>query len=139
MVIHNYKFKYNENGYITGFEAVEDNDYDYTGQLANMSDLCKGWYKFINGSFIVDDAKKNEIEAKEKDINRKSELEELLKNSDYIIARTFEQVMSCTNPLTFITDIIAIITKFSAQYGEVIANRQTWRDELEAMEATNNE
>ena len=98
--------------------------------------------RLIGNLLVIDRDKKAAYEAKikkEETEKRKAELHSLLNESDYIIARTFEQVMSCTNPLTFITDIIAIITKFSAQYGEVIANRQTWRDELEAMEATDNE
>ena len=98
--------------------------------------------KLVGNLLVLDRDKKAEFDAKikkEEIEKRKNELQSLLNESDYIIARTFEQVMSCTNPLTFITDIIAIITKFSAQYGEVIANRQTWRDELEAMETTDNE
>ena len=113
-------------------------------EITNLSEI--GEYltccKVEGTELIIDETKKAEYDAaktKEKIEERKSELHKLLNESDYLVARTFEQVMSCTNPLTFITDVIAIVTNFSAKYGDVIANRQTWRDELEAMEATDNE
>ena len=136
-----YKIILDNNNYVVNYVVDKDgqyNDEDIRNIFDNFSHHISS-YILNNDDFIFDEEKEKETVKNETISKRKAELHNLLNESDYIVARTFEQVMSCTNPLTFITDIIAIITKFSAQYGEVIANRQTWRDELEAMEATNNE
>ena len=129
----------NENFVLSIGHTINDNiEIDNLDEIGEYLTCCK-----VEGTKLVIDAtKKAEYEASKtrvKTEERKAELHKLLNESDYLVARTFEQVMSCTNPLTFITDVIAVVTNFSAKYGDVIANRQTWRDELEAMEATNNE
>ena len=135
-----YTVKLDADKFILSIGHTANDDVEITNLDENKEYLT--CCKLVGNLLVVDRDKKAEFDAKikiEEIEKRKTELQTLLNESDYIIARTFEQIMSCTNPLTFITDIIAIITKFSAQYGEVIANRQTWRDELEAMEATDNE
>lgn len=63
-ILNKYKINVDENGYVNGFWAVLDDDYDYYGQMADYPDACEGWTKFENGEFIVDENKKAEIEAK---------------------------------------------------------------------------
>jgi len=68
------KFNYyvldkNEDGYITGFAAVLEGNYDFYGQMALYPEACEGWYKFVSdesetgGNFVLDQAKKDEIIA----------------------------------------------------------------------------
>jgi len=68
-IINNYVIMNNEDGYVNGFYAVLDDNYDYTGQMADFPEVCEGWYKFVpgvnkgEGEFIVDEDKKAEIIA----------------------------------------------------------------------------
>lgn len=139
MIEHNYKLKFNDEGYIISFEAVDNNDYDYHGQLALQPNLCKGWTKFIDGNFIEDETKKAIILAKASNKERQEELHKLLDDSDYIIAKAFEQIMSLNNPLTFVSDLINITTLMTNHYGDTIANRQKWREELEELEVSDHD
>lgn len=91
-------------------------------------------YHLVGDNLILDETKKQEqINL----INKEYEIE-ILKNqlydTDYITARCFEEIMALDKPLTFISDFITIIVKYSKQYKEVIANRKTWRERIEELE-----
>lgn len=135
-----YTINFDDNNFVLsiGHTKNDNIDIDNLHEIGEYLQCCK-----VEGTkLVIDDTKKAEYEAsksKRATEERKAELHKLLDESDYLVDRTFEQVMSCTNPVTFITDVIAIVTKFASKYGDVIANRQTWRDELEAMEASENE
>lgn len=62
-ILNKYKISVDDNGYVNGFWAVLDDDYDYYGQMADFPEACDGWTKFENGQFIIDEDKKAEIEA----------------------------------------------------------------------------
>lgn len=62
-ILNRYKILTNEEGYVNGFYAVLDDNYDYYGQMADYPEACEGWVKFENGEFIVDEDKKAEIIA----------------------------------------------------------------------------
>lgn len=136
----NYTINFDDNNFVLsiGHTSNDNIEIDNLDDIGEYLTCCK-----VDGKkLVIDGAKKAEYDtakSKEKTEERKRELHKLLDESDYLVDRTFEQVMSCTNPVTFISDVIAIVTKFGSKYGDVIANRQTWRDELEAMEATENE
>lgn len=62
MKIRNYKFIY-DGDYIIGFYATLEKDYDFVGQMAQYPDVSTsieygGWYKFINGEFVLDEERK---------------------------------------------------------------------------------
>lgn len=57
-----YKLIFNDEGYIIGFYDVLDDDFDYSGQMADFPEVCEGWTKFENGEFVEDLEKKAEIE-----------------------------------------------------------------------------
>lgn len=130
-----YTLNLDNDGFVLSIgHSIDDNvEIDNLYEIGEYLSCCK-----VEGKkLIIDTSKKAEYEAaknKEKTEERKRELHKLLDESDYLVDRTFEQVMSCTNPVTFITDVIAIVTKFGTKYGDVIASRQTWRDELEKLE-----
>ena len=94
-------------------------------------------YKFINSEVILDEDKKAELIAEEESESKAEEIADLqqrLNDSDYIIARTFEEIMSLDNSITFIADFIKIIKQFKTQYADVLANRKTWRERIEELE-----
>ena len=82
MAINKYKLNIDDNGYIFGFYAVTSGEYDYEGQLANIPDLCEGWYKFENSNFVVDEKKKAEIMAQ-----REKEAREAERESERLLAQ----------------------------------------------------
>lgn len=62
MKIHNYKFTYKD-GYIVGFCATNNEDFDFVGQMSQHMDVVEsiqygGWYKFEDGQFILDEERK---------------------------------------------------------------------------------
>ena len=66
MKIRNYKFQYND-GYIVGFYPPDEGETpDFVGQMAlfpdvNDSFIYGGYYKFINGEFVLDEERKEEM------------------------------------------------------------------------------
>lgn len=94
-------------------------------------------YKLGIDSLVLDINKlqqlKNE-EVKQAKSQRIEELKKLLTDSDYICSRAFEEVLSLNNSITFITDFIKILAKYSTQYKDVISNRKAWRKEIEELE-----
>lgn len=129
---HNYKIITDDNGYINGF-CVSNDDYDFTGQMSQYPDVCKGWTKLINGQLIEDEEKKQDIIES---IAKSTEIESLkksLSDTDYIMAEAFENVFALNNPVTFIADFIKILIQFNTKYASLIANRKVWRDRIEEL------
>ena len=68
-IINNYVIQNNNEGYVCGFYATLDDEYDYTGQMADFPEACEGWVQFVpgenkgEGEFIIDQQKKEEIIA----------------------------------------------------------------------------
>lgn len=94
-------------------------------------------YKYRDGEFILDEEKEKEIEEqRKKDLIQRyvNELKGKLNESDYIIARAFEEVMALDNKLTWIVDVIKIMAKYTEKYKDDLANRKAWREEIEEIE-----
>lgn len=66
MKLNYYKLALNADGYIIGYQSVPiGTEYDYYGQMSQVPDAIRGWTKFIDNKFIIDEAKKAEILAEE--------------------------------------------------------------------------
>lgn len=109
--------------YLTGnYEVDDDFDFEYL--------YC---YHLVDGKIVLDEEKKKaqiDRQNKEEEI---AELQKELNDTDYIIARTFEDIMALDKPLTFITDMISILVKYSKQYKDVLVQRKTWRERIEEL------
>lgn len=93
-------------------------------------------YKLGKDELIFDEERWNQIVAEEqKKANEKeiAELEQRLKDTDYIISRWGEDIMALDNRLTWIADAIIISVKYSKQYKEALANRKSWRARIEEL------
>ena len=93
-------------------------------------------YKLGHNELIFDSAKWDEIVAQEQkkaDEKEIAELEKKLNDTDYIIARWGEEIVSLTNPLTWVTDVIKINNKYAKDYKEALTNRKTWRERIEEL------
>lgn len=58
-------------------------------------------------------------------------LKSLLRDTDYEVTKYAEGLTACTTQ----AEIEAYREAFMAQYGEVIANRQAWRNKIRELEA----
>lgn len=90
MKTNKYVLALNKEDYIIGFHTTNDDKFDFEGQLANITDLCEGWYKFEDGDFIVDEKKKAEIiaEREQEEKERERESERLLAQIEYTAMMT---------------------------------------------------
>lgn len=94
-------------------------------------------YRLMDDGIILDESRKQEILSQKEEAAKQSEISELkskLNETDYIMAETFEQIMSLDNAVTFIVDIIRILKEFSQTYSETIANRKLWRQRIKELE-----
>ena len=93
-------------------------------------------YKLGYNRLIFDSKKWEEIEKqrqKKADEKEIADLEKKLNDTDYIIARWGEEIVSLTNPLTWVTDVIKINLNYANKYREALANRKKWRERIEEL------
>lgn len=121
--------------YVTGNPRKDVYNLDLTKY--DLTGLRKFAYKLKNNELVFDDDKYNSLVNEDIRKNNEKEivtLKEKLTDSDYIVARAFEEVLALNNPLTWVADVIKISVKYSAKYKEVIANRKTWRERIEELQ-----
>lgn len=84
LVLNYYKIVNNDDGYVTGFYAVPNEEgqvYDFYGQMALYPEATEGWVKFIadesecGGDFVVDEDKKAEIIAAREEAAKEAQKE----------------------------------------------------------------
>ena len=96
-------------------------------------------YKFIDGVLWLDEERKaqiiNEREAEAKALQIE-ELKEFLNRTDYVVAETFEKVMSLNNAVTFIADFIKIMIEFKTKYATILEERAAARQIIEDNKET---
>lgn len=112
-------------------DFVELNLEDY-----DLSDGRLYAYKLGKNRLIWDENKWQQIldERQEKaDQKEISVLKEKLNETDYIMARWGEELISLTNPLTWIADVIKINIKYATMYKDALANRKKWRERIEEL------
>ena len=93
-------------------------------------------YKLGKNELIFDDLKYEDIlreKQKVADDKEIAELEQKLNDTDWIIARWGEEIVSLTNPVTWVADVIKINTKYAKEYKETFALRKTWRARIEEL------
>lgn len=124
-----------ENGYILSISHTANDSADIDLDLIDLKYLNA--YKWINSEVILDEVKKAELIAAEQKEAVDAEIADLkakLKESDYVVANTFEQVMSLDNAVTFIVDFIKIMKDFKEKYSDLITDRKAWRTRIEELE-----
>lgn len=122
-----YTLKLDENNYVLSIGNTTEDNFEVDLDTLDLEHL--GAYQLINGKLVLNEQKKQEL------INSVeiAELKEKLNETDYIISRTFEDIMALDNKLTFITDMIGILVKYSKQYKEQLTNRKQWRNRIEEL------
>ena len=61
------------------------------------------------------------------------DLEQKLKETDYIISKWGDEIIELSNPLTWISDVIKISIKFIKEYKDTFERRKTWRKRIEEI------
>lgn len=131
-----YTVNLNADRYIVSISHTKDDNVDIDLNLLDLRYLNA--YRLINSEIVLDEVKKAEMVATEqqKAIDEEiADLKQKLNESDYIVANTFEQVMSLDNALTFVADFIKIMADFRKKYADLIINRKNWRDRIEELES----
>lgn len=94
-------------------------------------------YKLSADGFVLDEQRLTELvqaeEQKAKD-DEIAQLKEMLNQTDYIMAETFESIMALNNPVTFIADFIKVLVDFKQQYSKAIEDRKLWRQRIKELE-----
>ena len=93
-------------------------------------------YKLVGSDLVLDEERLAQIVEEEENRSKELEIEELkrkLTATDYIMAETFESIMSLNSSVTFIVDFIKILGDFKQKYSEAIANRKAWRQRIEEL------
>lgn len=94
-------------------------------------------YKLGKNKLVFDENKYKELQEqhqRREDEKEISSLKSFLYETDYIVARCFEEVMALNNRLTFIIDFLAIMLKYSQKYKEVLTERVKARKRIEELE-----
>ena len=83
MKLNYYKLALNADGYIIGYQSVPiGTEYDYYGQMSQVPDAIRGWTKFIDNKFIIDEAKKAEIMIEREETKKEKVLEMAIEELD---------------------------------------------------------
>ena len=116
-------------GTVLDYVELDLSKYDLSGDRIHA-------YKLGKNELIWDENKYQEIlDRKQKAADQEEviELEKKLSDSDYIIARWGEEIVSLSNPVTWIADVIKINLKYAKEYKETLANRKKWRERIQEL------
>lgn len=130
-----YTVNVDNSGYILSVSHTSNDNIDLDLDAMDLNYLNA--YKLVDDIPIMDEVRKAEMIAAKDERAKQTEISELkasLDATDYIMAETFEQIMSLDNAVTFIVDIIRILKEFSQTYAETIANRKLWRQRIKELE-----
>lgn len=125
-----YKVNIDKDGYIESIYADEKGiEIDIAGIKLDYL-FC---YRLEEGKVILDENKYNAIISDEAVQARIAELQSLLASTDYIQDGLISGLLQLKNPVTFITDLIALLNSTLTEYPAIIAQRAEWIAELKSL------
>lgn len=129
-----YTLNLDENGFVLSIGHTMNDDVEL--DLSKIDSAFLNAYQFVDGVLTLNETKKAEIETEQK---KKADAEEItylqakLNETDYIISRTFEEIMALDNSVTFVVEFIKILKEFRTKYAEQLKNRKSWRQRIEEL------
>lgn len=129
-----YTLNLDENGFVLSIGHTMNDDVEL--DLSQIDSAFLNAYQFVDGVLTLSETKKAEIETEQKkkaDAEEIADLQSKLNDTDYIISRTFEEIMALDSSVTFIVDFIKILKEFRTKYAEQLKNRKTWRQRIEEL------
>lgn len=125
-----YNIKTDDNGYITEIRQDEKGiEIEITEQFLSFM-TC---YKLSGTNIVLDQEKMNSMIMEEQKENRVAEIINELERTDYVQDEFIDSLLSLNNPVTFITDILALISKMTKDYPQIIAKRKELIVELKSL------
>lgn len=125
-----YKVNIDKDGYIESIYA------DEKGIEIDISDIKLDYlfcYRLEEGKVVLDENKYFAIISDEAVEARIAELQSLLASTDYIQDGLISGLLQLKNPVTFITDLIALLNSTLTEYPTIIAQRAEWIAELKNL------
>lgn len=125
----NYVLSIKHTGTKRDFVELNLDDYDLSDGRINAYQLGKN-------TLIWDEQRWNDILAirqKKADTEEINDLKGKLNDTDWIMAKWVEEILSLQNPLTWIADVIKINIKYMKEYSQTIADRKAWRERIEEL------
>lgn len=122
-----YVLNISHTGTIKDFVELNLDDYDLSKKRA---------YKLGKNKLIFDSKEWKRISddlQKQEDLKEVEGLKGYLYETDYIISRAFEEVLSLTNPLTYVADVIKIQIKYTKEYKETLSRRVKARTRIDEI------
>lgn len=119
-----------KDGYIT---AVQKDEKGIEIVISDQFLRYMSCFKLDEGKVILDEEKLQQTIAAESKDNRIAELERMLAETDYIQNGLISGLLQLKNPVTFITDLIALLTSTLTEYPTIIAQRSEWIAELKSL------
>lgn len=122
-----YTVSLDKDNYITAIGHTANDNIDL-----NLDEIVADYlnaYQLIDGKVVLDKKKKAKIIAENEEEDKQMQimaLTELLHESDEDMLDFLERLFSFKNPLTFISDMISLMKKYST----LVANRQQIRKEI---------
>lgn len=113
--------------------------YVYTEPDGRIAALCDeptdGWHEVDNGEEVLNDTEWTHWDYKYRDGHAVLEpmvesYKAKLSASDYIASKACDKLMSCEG----LADLIQVLKSAREEYGEVLRNRQSWRDAINRLE-----
>ena len=127
-----YTITTDKDGYVLSISHTAKDDVSL--DLATLDLDYLNAYRYIDGVLWLDEDRKAQIIAEREAEAKATQIEELkqfLNSTDYVIAETFEKVMSLNNAVTFIADFIKIMIEFKTKYATILAERAAARQIIE--------
>lgn len=124
------RINFDENGYVSHFVVDPNGDYEIDDDLNFEFLYC---YHLVGGEIVLDEEKRVSQIAEEQKETEIADLQLKLNGTDYIISRTFEEIMALDNSVTFVVEFIKILKEFRTKYAEQLKNRKSWRQRIEEL------
>lgn len=127
-----YRVELDKDNYLLGFYKDEKGKYDFNPLEMNLK--FKNCYKLVDGKFILDEVKKQAIEDEDERLNELSSLKQFLIDTSDSANDFVEELFALDNPLTFISDLVALIVSYRTQYKTILAQRKQARERIKELE-----
>ena len=125
-----YEIKLDESGFIIGI-MEDEKGIEVPPEIASSDWLSV--YQYKDGKFVFSQEKFNEITEFDNRQKRINEILDALVRTDYVQDDFINSLLSLTNPVTFITDLISLIVNTMKDYPSVIAERKALITELKTL------
>ena len=125
-----YRVLTDDNSFVTGL-IEDEKGIEIDSQILNAVYLSA--YQFINDKLVLNEEKYQQMKKTDEDTTRINELERMLAETDYIQDGLISGLLQLKNPLTFVTDLIALLTSTLTEYPAIIAQRAEWIAELKSL------